>query len=138
MTIIDRPNLAPKKRRRRKLTGLRHLLAATSYSIGGARRLFGEAAFRHELIGFCVAMVGFVISGATLFQYVAMGILFLMMIAFEALNTAIEEIVDRVSPEISDMGRNAKDLGSLACLCLVLANSGYAFYVIFISHFLPH
>ncbi|OLP61545.1 diacylglycerol kinase [Xaviernesmea oryzae] len=134
---MDRPDLMTKKRTGHKLKGIPHLLAAASYSIGGARRLLGEAAFRHELIAFAVAMVGFVISSATLFQYVAMVLLFLLMIAFEALNTAIEEIVDRVSPEISDMGRNAKDLGSLACLCLILANSAYAVYVIFISHFLP-
>lgn len=118
----------------RKLTGFQHFFAAATYSLGGARRLLGEAAFRQELIGFAVAMLAFVISGATLFQYVAMMLLFLLMIAFEALNTAIEEIVDRVSPEISEMGRNAKDLGSLACLCLILANAVYAFYVVFLSH----
>jgi diacylglycerol kinase (ATP) len=124
----------PTKPSPRKITGFQHLFAAASYSLGGARRLLAEAAFRHELIGFAVAVVAFVISGANLFQYVAMMLLFLLMIAFEALNTAIEEIVDRVSPEISDMGRNAKDLGSLACLCLILANAGYAFYVVFLSH----
>lgn len=117
----------------KKLTGIRHLFAAATYSFGGAKRLLGEAAFRHELLAFAVAMIAFVISGATFFQYVAMILLFLLMIAFEALNTAIEEIVDRVSPEISDMGRNAKDLGSLACLCLILANAGYAGYVVFFS-----
>lgn len=117
----------------KKLTGIRHFFAAATYSLGGAKRLLGEAAFRHELIAFGVAMVAFVISGATLFQYVAMLVLFLLMVAFEALNTAIEEIVDRVSPEISEMGKNAKDLGSLACLCLILANAGYAAYVVFLS-----
>jgi diacylglycerol kinase (ATP) len=124
----------PPQKLPRKLTGISHFFAAATYSLGGARRLLGEAAFRQELIGFAVAMVAFVISDATVFQYVAMMLLFLLMIAFEALNTAIEEIVDRVSPEISDMGRNAKDLGSLACLCLILANAGYAFYVVFLSH----
>ncbi|WEX79187.1 diacylglycerol kinase [Sinorhizobium numidicum] len=119
-----------------KHTGIRHLFAAASYSLGGAKRLIGEAAFRHELIAFAVAMVAFVIAGATLFQYVAMAILFLLMMAFEAINTAIEEIVDRVSPEISEMGKNAKDLGSFACLCLILANAGYAFYVVFLVGFL--
>ncbi|PLU66591.1 diacylglycerol kinase, partial [Sinorhizobium medicae] len=99
-----------------KHTGFRHLFAAASYSFGGARRLIGEAAFRHELIAFAVAMAAFATVGANLFQYVAMAILFLLMMAFEAINTAIEEIVDRVSPEISEMGRNAKDLGSFACL----------------------
>ena len=119
-----------------KLTGIRHFFAAASYSFGGAKRLLGEAAFRHELGAFAVAMVAFVIAGATFFQYLAMGLLFLLMIAFEAINTAIEEIVDRVSPEISDMGKHAKDLGSLACLCVIVANGGYAFYVVFLSKFL--
>ena len=99
----------------------------------GFRRLFGEAAFRHELLAFGAVMVAFVVVGATFFQYVAMGILFLVMMAFEAINTAIEEIVDRVSPEISEMGRNAKDLGSFACACVILANAGYAGYVVFLS-----
>lgn len=119
-----------------KLTGIRHFFAAASYSFGGAKRLLGEAAFRHELGAFAVAMIAFVITGATFFQYLAMGLLFLLMIAFEAINTAIEEIVDRVSPEISDMGKHAKDLGSLACLCVIVANGGYAFYVVFLSKFL--
>lgn len=119
-----------------KLTGIRHFFAAASYSFGGAKRLLGEAAFRHELGAFAVAMIAFVVTGATFFQYFAMGLLFLLMIAFEAINTAIEEIVDRVSPEISDMGKHAKDLGSLACLCVIVANGGYAFYVVFLSKFL--
>ncbi|AHK44568.1 MULTISPECIES: diacylglycerol kinase [Ensifer] len=119
-----------------KQTGIRHLFAAASYSLGGAKRLIGEAAFRHELIAFAVAMVAFAIAGATFFQYVAMAILFLLMMAFEAINTAIEEIVDRVSPEISEMGKNAKDLGSFACLCLIVANAVYAGYVVIFVGFM--
>ena len=118
-----------------KKTGISHLFAAASYSAAGARRLLGESAFRHELIAFVVAMAIFAFVGASFFQYVAMAILFLLMVAFEALNTAIEEIVDRVSPEISDMGKHAKDLGSFAVFCLILANAGYAGYVV-ISRFI--
>lgn len=119
-----------------KQTGIRHLFAAASYSLGGAKRLIGEAAFRHELIAFGVVTVAFLAVGATFFQYVAMAILFLLMMAFEAINTAIEEIVDRVSPEISEMGKNAKDLGSFACLCLIIANAVYAGYVVIFNGFL--
>ena len=118
----------------KKHTGIRHFFAAASYSLGGARRLLGEAAFRHEIGAFAVAMIAFAVSGANFFQYVAMSILFLLMMAFEAINTAIEEIVDRVSPEISEMGRNSKDLGSFACFCLIVANAGYAAYVVIFSH----
>ncbi|MDP9591250.1 diacylglycerol kinase [Shinella oryzae] len=118
-----------------KKTGFSHLLAAATYSADGARRLLGESAFRHELIAFVVAMVLFVFVGATLFEFVAMTILFLLMIAFEALNTAIEEIVDRVSPEISEMGKHSKDLGSFAVFCLIIANAACAGYVV-ISKFI--
>jgi diacylglycerol kinase (ATP) len=120
----------------KKLTGLAHFFAAATYSFGGAKRLLSEAAFRHELGAFAFAMIAFAITGASFFQYVAAFVLFLLMIAFEALNTAIEEIVDRVSPEISEMGKNAKDLGSLACLCVILANGGYVAYVVVFSHFI--
>lgn len=117
-----------------KKTGFSHLIAAATYSAGGARRLLGESAFRHELIAFGVAMVLFTVVGASFFQYVAMAILFLLMVAFEALNTAIEEIVDRVSPEISEMGKHSKDLGSFAVFCLIISNAVYAGYVL-ISQF---
>ena len=40
-----------------KLTGIRHFFAAASYSFGGAKRLLGEAAFRHELGAVAVAMI---------------------------------------------------------------------------------
>ncbi|MQW88204.1 diacylglycerol kinase [Sinorhizobium saheli] len=136
---MDAKNTSPRDGQTRpvdKHTGIRHFFAAASYSLGGAKRLIGEAAFRHELIAFAVAMVAFVIAGATFFQYVAMAILFLLMMAFEAINTAIEEIVDRVSPEISEMGKHAKDLGSFACLCVIVANCAYAFYVVFLARFL--
>lgn len=118
-----------------KKTGFSHLLAAATYSADGARRLLGESAFRHELIAFVVAMALFVFVGATLFEFVAMTVLFLLMIAFEALNTAIEEIVDRVSPEISEMGKHSKDLGSFAVFCLIIANAACAGYVV-ISKFI--
>ncbi|WP_457852956.1 diacylglycerol kinase [Sinorhizobium medicae] len=39
-------------------------------------------------------------------------VLLLLLIAMEAVNTAIEEIIDRISPEVSDTGKHAKDLGS--------------------------
>lgn len=119
----------------KKKKGLSHLFAAASYSLGGARRLLGEAAFRHELIAFAVVMAVFAAVGATFFQYIAMTILFLLMMAFEAINTAIEEIVDRVSPEISEMGKHAKDLGSFAVFCLIVANAVYAAYVVIVPLF---
>ena len=65
-----------------------------------------------------------------LFEFLGFIVLMMLMFSVEALNTAIEELVDRISPEISTVGRNAKDLGSFAVFCLIIANGAFAAYVV--------
>ncbi len=113
-----------------KITGSRHLAAALRHSLGGAARLLGETAFRHELLAAIGIFGAFAFVGANLSEYVSMAVLFLALIAAEALNTAIEEIIDRISPEWSKTGKNAKDLGSFAVFCLLAANGLMAAFVI--------
>lgn len=51
----------------------------------------------------------------------------LVLIAVEALNTAIEVLVDHLSPGWSQFAKDAKDLGSLACtIGALLLYSGVA------------
>ena len=59
--------------------------------------------------------------GASVERFLLLIGVFLFVAAIEALNTAIEEIIDRISPEFSATGRHAKDLGSLAVFCGLLA-----------------
>jgi len=113
----------------KKKTGVAHLFAAARYSAQGFKRLIQESAFRHELLGFVGGLVVFAVIGASLFEFLGFIVLMMLMFSVEALNTAIEELVDRVSPEISTVGRNAKDLGSFAVFCLIIANAAFAVYV---------
>jgi diacylglycerol kinase (ATP) len=119
----------------RKEKGLRHLFAAARYSMQGVERLWQEAAFRHEVIAFAVGVVILVLVSAPFAHYLIFFVLMMLLFAVEALNTAIEEIVDRVSPEFSKVGRHAKDLGSLAVFCLLLANGSFALYAIAVNLF---
>ena len=113
-----------------KASGLRRVVAATRYSLQGLARLWQEEAFRHEAIAFVAGLVVFAAVGATLTDYLIYLVLMLILFSVEALNTAIEELVDRISPEISSVGRHAKDLGSLAVFCLLCANGLFALYVV--------
>ena len=61
--------------------------------------------------------------GTSLRRYQRSASLWLLLIAVEALNTAVEAIVDHVSPHWSEAARDAKDLGSLAVMALILANA---------------
>ncbi|MDP9840562.1 diacylglycerol kinase (ATP) [Neorhizobium huautlense] len=113
-----------------KASGLRRVVAATRYSLQGLARLWREEAFRHEVIAFVVGLVILVAVGAKFTDYLIYLVLMLVLFSIEALNTAIEELVDRISPEISSVGRHAKDLGSFAVFCLLGANGMFVFYVV--------
>ncbi len=71
------------------------------------------------------------VSGASAGHFLGFLILFCAMLAAEALNTAIEALVDHLSPEWSQMAKDAKDLGSLAVALLILANIAYLAAVLF-------
>lgn len=104
-----------------KISGLQHLVAAQRYSLSGLSRLWKETAFRHEVAGLAASLVFFALIGAAPLSYVLLVMLFLIVSALEAVNTAIEEIIDRISPELSSTGRHAKDLGSFAVYCGLVA-----------------
>lgn len=114
-----------------KKHGLAHLFAAGGYSMAGFKRALGESAFRHEIIFFVATLVLFIIVRATVAEFLGLAIVFLLMFGVEALNTAVEELVDRVSPEVSRTGKHAKDLGSFAVSCTIAAAVLYIAWVIF-------
>jgi diacylglycerol kinase (ATP) len=113
-------------------TGVAHFFAAASYSVGGAQRLLREAAFRQELLGLVTVGAVFFWARATLPEFLGLAILSLMVLAVEALNTAIEELVDNASPGWAEFAKNAKDMGSFAVMCMLVATGLYAAYVVFL------
>lgn len=113
-----------------KETGFRHFVSAARYSWQGFLRVLQEAAFRQQLGGFVLGIVLLVAIGAAWQKVLIFAGLMVLLFAFEAVNTAIEELVDHLSPEFSTFGRNAKDLGSLACAFLIGLNAAYLVYVV--------
>lgn len=105
-----------------RVSGLKHLFAAGSYSLGGLRRLWRETAFRHELLFSALGIGLLIASGAGPAWVAGFVVLNLALIAVEALNTALECLVDHISPDWAEFARDAKDLGSLAVACLIAAN----------------
>ena len=89
----------------------------------------GKQRFFHQLLA-CLCLVAILIwIGAELMHVVMSIVLVGMTIAIEALNTAIEEIVDLVSPEWSLPAKHAKDLGSFAVFAMLCLNGIFAVFV---------
>jgi diacylglycerol kinase (ATP) len=111
-------------------TGLAHFFAAAGYSAGGARRLWREAAFRQEVAGLAGLVVLFLVVGVTAGEMLGLLVLGLLVLAVEALNTALEEVVDHISPGWSEFAKHAKDMGSFAVMCALMATGLYAAWVV--------
>lgn len=110
MTVQEKP---PRK------SGVAHFFAAASYSLGGLQRLSRESAFRQEVALIAGLLVVFVVFGASVPEVLGMLAIGLALIAVEALNTALEVLVDHLSPGWSQFAKEAKDLGSLAVACTI-------------------
>ncbi|UWQ17163.1 diacylglycerol kinase [Jannaschia sp. M317] len=107
-----------------------HTFGALGYSLAGGRFLLTQRAARLQVFMFAVTVAIFAVAGVTAGHWAVMGALFLTTLGIEALNTAIELIIDRTSPEISDFAKNAKDLGSFAVFCGVLVFVGHAVWAV--------
>lgn len=107
------------------LAPFRHLIGSTQYSLQGIGVLIREMAARIEIGAFFIALGILALVGADLRHWIMVTVLFLILLTVEALNTAIEAIVDRVAPERCDFARDAKDLGSAGVFLTVLATATY-------------
>ena len=121
MTVGEKP---PRK------TGVAHFFAAAGYSIAGAQRLWRESSFRQEVVALAVLVLVFVAFGASAGELLGLLLLGLLVLLVEALNTALEEVVDHLSPGWSVFAKNAKDMGSFAVACALAATGLYAGWVL--------
>ena len=84
-------------------------------SMAGFKFVFQhEAAFRQELLlAIILTPCAFWLTEDLIRQLCLIGSLILVLIV-EIINTAVEVVVDRISPDIHPLSKHAKDLGSAA------------------------
>lgn len=115
-----------------KVHPLRRVVNAFRYSCDGYKATFkDEAAFRQVLVLAVVLIIVACILPLTAFERAILIIPLFLSLVVELLNSAIENVVDLVSPDFHPLAKKAKDMGSAAQLtaliliaavwCLVLA-----------------
>jgi diacylglycerol kinase (ATP) len=104
-------------------TGLVRLWNALGYSRDGLAAAWkNEAAFREEVLLALVAIPLALYFGRTgVDRALLIGSIVLVLIV-EILNSAVEAVVDKASPERHELAKRAKDMGSAAVL-LSLVNA---------------
>ncbi|WP_406622423.1 diacylglycerol kinase [Acidovorax sp. SDU_ACID1] len=118
--MSDTPSVHPHKRR----TGLNRLWHAAGYSLQGLRAGWGEKAFRQEA---CLAIVLLPLSlwvGRSWMEAALLAAAVVLVLVTELLNSGIEAAIDRIGPELHDLSKRAKDMGSAAVLLSLLLCAG--------------
>lgn len=110
-------------------TGLDRLVRALGYSLDGLRLAYrGESAFRQEFCAAVILLPAAFWVGRTWLEVALLAGSVMMVLIVELLNSGIEAVVDRVSYDLHDLSKRAKDLASaavflalLTCLAIWLA-----------------
>jgi diacylglycerol kinase (ATP) len=100
---------------KREDNGLKGLLAATGYSMNGIRACWqNEAAFRADVVISAVLFAASFFVAKTIEQWILLVSPLGLIIIVELLNSAVENVVDRIGHEFHDLSGRAKDMGSAA------------------------
>lgn len=104
-----------------KHTGIIRIIRAFGYSWHGFVAAYkSEAAFRQEL-ALCLVLIPLAFYlPVTPMERALMVSTPLLVLIVELLNTAVETIIERISPEIHPLSKKAKDLGSASVLVALI------------------
>jgi len=106
-------------------TGLDRILRATGYSMAGLRAAYtGESAFRQEVWLLVVATPAAFWLGRNWVEVALLLGSLLLLLIVELLNSGIEAAIDRISFELHELSKRAKDIASAAVFLALLLCAG--------------
>ncbi len=110
--------------------GLTRLINALGYSRDGLGAAWkNEAAFREEVLLAVITIPLAIFLGKTGVDRALMVGSILLILIVEILNSALEAVVDKASPEKHELAKRAKDMGSAAVL-LSLVNAAAVWFCV--------
>lgn len=93
------------------------------YAIEGMRNMYKEeTSFRIQLITFIIFSLILPFVSISLLSKLILFTAMLFVLAGEAINSAIERIVDLVSPDFHPLAKQAKDIGAFVVLLFFCIN----------------
>ena len=106
-------------------TGLDRVLRAAGHSLNGLKLAYvGESAFRQETWLAVVMLPASFLLGRNWLETAVLAATVFLVLIVELLNSGIEAVVDRVSFEMHDLSKRAKDMASAAVLTSLVLCAG--------------
>lgn len=102
-------------------TGIDRIVRATGYSVAGVTAAYrGESAFRQEFWLAALMVPAAFWLGRNWVEVALLAGSVLLVLIVELLNSAIEAAIDRISFELHELSKRAKDLASAAVMLSLL------------------
>ena len=122
-----------KKQEKHKKMSFKRFLNSVKYSIEGLNHAYrNEQSLWLHASGVILAVILGIVLKINFYEWAVIIVAFVVVLAIELLNTAIEAVVDLVTKEFHPLAKIAKDCGSAAAFV-----SGVASAVICLVIFLP-
>ncbi len=109
------------------IKSFRYALEGISYAIK-----YNQNIKIHFVIAFLVLVFGFIL-GLTRYEMFGVGVLIVLVISAEMINSAIEEVVDLLVKEHSEEAKAAKDVAAGMVLIIAIFSAVVGIFI-----FLPH
>lgn len=114
------------------MSGMAHLVSAARYTLDGFRGCYKtEVAFRQEILLGVIHVSVLAVLPLSIWGRLYMLSIWLLLISVELINSAIEAVVDLVSPKHHALAKKAKDCGSAAVFCVLVIIVGSWAVVLF-------
>ena len=102
-------------------TGIERIVRATGYSVAGVTAAYrGESAFRQEFWLAALMLPAAFWLGRNWVEVALLAGSVLLVLIVELLNSAIEAAIDRISFELHELSKRAKDFASAAVMLSLL------------------
>jgi diacylglycerol kinase (ATP) len=102
-------------------TGLERIIRASGYSVAGLQAAYrGESAFRQEFWLAAVMLPAAFWLGRDWVEVALLAGAVILVLIVELLNSAVEAAIDRISFELHELSKRAKDLASAAVMLSLL------------------
>ena len=110
----------------------------TRYATDGLKEIFAnETSFKIEVVLIAAAWIGLIFVAIPLWVKAVLGLSPLLILLIEAVNSAIERVVDLVTQEHHPLAKQAKDAGSAAVFLSIVLTAGIwiaTIYALVIGH----
>jgi diacylglycerol kinase (ATP) len=96
------------------------IISGFRYSIYGLKYLINDPSWRIELIAMFPVTIIILLFGKTPVEKLFLFCSYFLILIIEALNAAIEAVVDKASPEIHPLAKKSKDIASAAVFIAIV------------------